>query len=92
MYDIGDVVKIKEDFMKHRYSEFSEGGADPGVVIDMLAFAGIYTKIKKIRKKAPTPSYILEDANCWDWDERWLEPFKIISIDEEAQMEVFHSV
>lgn len=92
MYDIGDIVKIKEDFMKHRHSEFSEGGADPGVIKDMYKYAGLITRVKKVYKKAPTHYYILEDGGCWDWDERWLEPFKIISIDEEALMEVFHSV
>lgn len=92
MYDIGDIVKIKEDFMKHRYSLFDEGDADPGVITDMYKYAGLITRVKKVYKKASTPYYILEDGGCWDWDERWLEPFKIISIDEEAQMEVFHSV
>ena len=89
MYNVGDRVKIKNNFDKLRFEYDDVGGRDPGIDNDMLEYAGTEQVICTCIQRKPTPFYEMEDAGLWAWDERWLEPIKEITIEEDSVLGVF---
>ena len=63
-FKVGQKVKVKENFYK------IEAKYDPGVVDEMLEYAGREDKISRIID--PDGLYKLE-SDIWSWAEEWLE-------------------
>lgn len=93
MYEIGDKVRIIDDFWKFRYNSDDPGGEDPDVDPAMEEYACRIYEIEEIADKYTTCRYRLKKAHWW-WDERWLEPASqvTINIDEDSIIGVFQNV
>ena len=93
MYEIGDKVRIIDDFWKFRYNIDDPGGEDPDVDPAMKEYACRTYEIEEVASNYKTYRYRLKKAHWW-WDERWLEPVSqaAINIDEDSIIGVFQNV
>jgi len=90
MYEVGDKVRIIDNFWEFRYYSGAPGGEDPDIVESMKEDAGRICEIEDRVTNHPTWRYRLKDVDWW-WDERWLEPEnnRNIDITEDSVMDVF---
>lgn len=68
MFNVGDLVKIREDLEALDWEEYD-------IVENMLEYAGMHSNVERQwSSKSDGVNYcIIADTGCWSWDERLLE-------------------
>ena len=83
MFEIGDTVKIKDDFTKIRRIP------DVGINSDMERLAGKESTIASVSQGLTRNIYTLNDYG-WSWEEFWLEPVYMTEIQSMNENEIMN--